>query len=138
MKPHTPAFLYAGWKAIADNPESTRAAWDVCGLLAPFKPELSSALLAKAQLAMVDEDPPYYPLFPASGVPKGGAEPEFSSFEPAFEDADQCAATAARFEAAQAIEQQAEAEAEQQRAAHAASAASRMRALFNMRAPQRT
>jgi hypothetical protein len=96
IKPMTPAWLYAGWKYLADRPEMIKRGWDACGLHSMFD-ERRAGVVRQAKLAMYDTSHKLYPLFPSNDsaalppeVAAGEHEPEL---EPVFQDAEEGAAT---------------------------------------------
>lgn len=86
IKPYTPAWLYAGWKRVADDVDMVRKGWVKCGLMGVFESETRAATIKQAKLACNDSTHPLYPLFPQndrtavpSEVLAGITEPEMDA-----------------------------------------------------------
>jgi hypothetical protein len=84
IKPMTPAWLYAGWKYLADSPDMIKRGWDACGLRSMFD-ERRAGVVRQAKLATHDTSHHLYPLFPSNDVAALPLEVAAGEHEPEME-----------------------------------------------------
>lgn len=94
IKPHTPSWLYAGWKRVADDPGMVIRGWEKCGLMAVFStdPLARAAAIKDASKASTDPDHRLFPLFPQNDRTSIPGEALKGVTEPAFEPVRETAA----------------------------------------------
>jgi hypothetical protein len=84
IKPMTPAWLYAGWKYLADRLDMIKRGWDACGLRSMFD-ERRAGVVRQAKLATHDTSHHLYPLFPSNDVAALPLEVAAGEHEPEME-----------------------------------------------------